>query len=290
MNKLLIQDHSSPWKQAWNRLKKDPLAVASLSFIIFLVLIAALAGILSPYDPTQTALGQERQPPSWKHICGTDLFGRDILSRILYGTRITLIVGTIANVIALLIGITLGALAGYFRGWVDDILVWLYSVFWTFPDLLLIIGLTIALPPAGEPQIWKVYVSVGLVGWCGMFRLVRAQFLSLREKEYVQAAMALGLSHTQIILKHILPNTLPHILVILAMGFGGAALAEAGLSFLGLGVQPPQPSLGKMIEESRNYFHTQWWMAAFPGTVILLIVYSFNLFSDGLRDALDPRR
>lgn len=277
------------WREIFSRLKRNKLAVASAIFIIALVLTAVFAERLSPYNPTQTALGNERQAPSRQHFFGTDLFGRDIFSRILHGARVTLIVGTIANGIALAIGVMLGALAGYFRGWVDDFIVWLYSVVWAFPDLLLIIGLTIALPPAGEPTLQKVYISVGLVSWVGMARLVRAQFLTLREKEYVEAARALGASHARIIFKHILPNTFPHILVVLAMGFGGAALAEAGLSFLGLGVQPPNPSWGKMIEESRNYFHTQWWMALFPGLAIAATVYAFNLFADGLRDALDPR-
>lgn len=261
----------------------------SLAYIILLLLVAIFAPWVARSDPLAQDLNAVKQPPSASHWFGTDALGRDIFSRIVWGTRVALKVGAIANVVAISIGIVMGALGGYFRGWVDQVVIFLYTVIWAFPDLLFIIALTIALPPVGEPSISKVYFAIGLAGWTSICRLVRSQFITLREREYVEAARALGASSFRIVFLHILPNTLGIIVLSLAAGFSGAIMAEAGLSFLGLGVQPPAPSWGAMVYEGYNYLQSQWWMVAFPAVAVALAVFAFNLLADGLRDALDPR-
>ncbi len=217
---------------------------------------------------------------------GTDRFGRDLLSRLMVATRVSLSVGLIAVVISLFIGIGLGSLAGYYRGWVDKIILWFINVIWSIPTLLLVVAITMAL---GKGFI-QVFIAVGLTMWVEVARLVRGQFFSLREQQYVEAGRALGFNDSRIILRHILPNIIGPVIVIAASNFASAILLEAGLSFLGMGAQPPTPSWGMMIKENYSYIVVDAaWLAIFPGVAIALMVLSFTLLGNGLRDAFDTR-
>jgi ABC-type dipeptide/oligopeptide/nickel transport system permease subunit len=221
-----------------------------------------------------------------KYWLGTDAFGRDILSRLIIGTRVSIAVGLIAVIISLTLGILMGALAGYYRGWVDEAIMWLVNVTWSIPTLLLVFAFTMALGKG----FWQIFIAVGLTLWVSVARLVRGQVMALREQEYVQAARALGFSNGRIILRHILPNILGPLMVIAAGNFATAIIVEAGLSFLGIGVQPPQPSWGLMIKENYNFVITHNPMLALiPGFAIMLLVLAFNLLGNGLRDAVDVK-
>lgn len=217
---------------------------------------------------------------------GTDKYGRDILSRLLVGVRVSLSVGLVTVLISLSIGVLLGALAGYFRGWVDDVIMWFINVIWSIPTLLLVFAITLMLGKG----FWQVFIAIGLTMWVNVARIIRGQVLSVREMEYVEAARALGYSHTRIITRHVLPNVMGPVMVVAASNFASAIVIEAGLSFLGVGVQPPQPSWGLMIKENYNFIITHNPMLALaPGFAIMLLVLAFNMLGNGLRDALQVK-
>ncbi len=221
-----------------------------------------------------------------KYLLGTDKFGRDILSRLIIGTRVSLAVGLIAVLISLTLGIILGALAGYYRGRVDEVIMWLVNVTWSIPTLLLVFAITMAMGKG----FWQIFIAVGLTMWVSVARLIRGQVMAIKEMEYIQAARALGLKNSRIILRHILPNILGPVMVIAASNFATAIIVEAGLSFLGIGIQPPQPSWGLMIKENYNFIITHNPMLALlPGFAIMLLVLAFNLLGNGLRDAVDVK-
>lgn len=221
-----------------------------------------------------------------KYWLGTDKFGRDILSRLIIGTRVSLAVGLIAVLISLTLGIILGALAGYYRDWVDELIMWLVNVTWSIPTLLLVFAITMAMGKG----FWQIFIAVGLTMWVSVARLIRGQVMAIKEMEYVQSAKALGLKNSRIILRHILPNILGPVMVIAAGNFATAIIVEAGLSFLGIGIQPPQPSWGLMIKENYNFIITHNPMLALiPGFAIMLLVLAFNLLGNGLRDAVDVK-
>lgn len=221
-----------------------------------------------------------------RYLLGTDRFGRDVLSQLMIGTRVSLSVGFISVLISLIFGILLGSLAGFFRGWVDDVIIWFINIIWSIPTLLLVIAITFALGKG----FWQVFIAVGLTMWVEVARVVRGQIISLREKEFVEAAKALGYKNFRIISRHILPNTMGPVIVISAANFASAILIEAGLSFLGIGVQPPMPSWGTMVKENYAYIILDNpWLALTPGIAIMLLVLAFMLIGNGLRDALDVK-
>jgi len=261
------------------------LGVGGLVIIVIVFFIAIFASFLSPYDYGKTDVSLKLKSPSFQHYLGTDQLGRDVFSRMLYGSQISLSVGFVAVGISILIGILVGAMAGYKGGWVDSLLMRFVDIMLSFPSFFLILTVVAIL----RPNIYNVMIVIGITSWEGTARFVRAEFLSLRERDYVQAARALGVKDRRIIFRHILPNALAPVFVTASLGVASAILIEAGLSFLGFGVQPPAPSWGNILTEGRTYIFDAWWLTVFPGLAILITVLSFNLFGEGLRDAIDPR-
>jgi len=260
-------------------------ALIAVILLVLLVLMAVAGPFLVPYKPNAMDLDSLKQPPGKAHLLGTDSIGRDILSRVVSGARISLSVGIIASALSLSIGVFFGLLAGYFGGRTDTVLSQIFDVFLAFPSLLLAIGISAVMPPG----LASAMLAITLVGWAGFARLVRSITLSLKEQTYVEASRALGATSSRILNKHILPNALPLLLVAGSLRVGGFILLEAALSFLGLGVQPPTPTWGSMISLSRTYINSAPWMVLFPGLAISITVISFNILGDFLRDKLDPR-
>ena len=267
---------------AWRR---SPLTVAGLVLIAILALIAVSAPLIAPADPLRQILSTRLKPPSAANWLGTDQLGRDILSRMIYGARISLLIGIVVVGLAASVGTFVGLVAGYAGGWLDEGLMRLTDVFFAFPALILAMAISGAL----GPSLTNAMIAIAVVSWPVYARLVRSQVLSLREREYVEAARSLGAPSGRIIWGHILPNTLAPLLVQASFDMGGAILSAAGLSFIGFGTQPPTAEWGVMISEGRNFIATHSWLSLFPGLAILLTVAAFNLIGDGLRDALDPR-
>lgn len=276
----------------WKRFWKHPGAVGGSIVMGVLILAVLLAGI-SPYDPQKSDLRSRFQPPSLMHPMGTDALGRDLLTRVLYGGRISLLVGFSVVVIALLIGIPIGAIAGYFGGWVDNVLMRITDTALALPSLLVLILLSAILREQDAPLLEKNPVLtiagvIGLLSWMFVARLVRATYLSIREMDFVVAARTLGASDFRIIVRHILPNAVGPIIVENTLEIGYAILEESGLSFLGFGIQPPTPSWGNLLSNAQEHMTKHPWMAIFPGMMIFLAVISINYIGDGLRDAFDP--
>lgn len=282
----------SLWSDARRRFFRNKLAVVGLIIVVGLVLVAIFAPYIAPYDPLEQLAWEDFSkslaPPSWEHPFGTDLYGRDIFSRVIYGTRISLSIALMAAVVTTAIGITLGALAGYFGGWVDSFITWLINVVWSFPFLLFVLAIITIFP---EASLTIIFIAIGVVSWPDIARMTRGQFLAARENEYVEAAKAIGASDFIIIFRHILPNIIAPMLVQATLAMGSYIQLEASLSFLGFGVPPPTPSWGRMASEGQNYlFSGQWWWSIMPGIAIMVTVLGFNLLGDGLRDALDVRQ
>ncbi len=263
----------------------NPLSKAGFIIIVAVFLLAMLAPFIAPYDPDDINVKAILIEPSWQHWMGTDGLGRDVLSRMLYGGRISLLVGLVAVGISTIIGIVLGAIAGYYRGWVDTFIMRLVDVMLSIPSFFLILAVIAFL----TPSIYNVMIVIGLTSWMGVTRLVRAEFLSLSGREFVQASRALGAKDARLIFTHLLPNSLTPIIVSSVLGVAGAVLLESGLSFLGLGVQAPQASWGNILTDGKDYIQFAWWLSLFPGLAILITVLGYNLLGEGLRDALDPR-
>ncbi|PNU20727.1 peptide ABC transporter permease [Geothermobacter hydrogeniphilus] len=268
----------------WRRLGRNRMAMLGAAIVLAMFVMAAVAP-LTGYEPGAIQISERLQGPSLHHWFGTDDLGRDVLARIFYGARISLLVGFVAVGIASLIGTALGALAGYYGGWWDAVIMRFVDIMLCFPSFFLILAVIAFL----EPSIWNIMIIIGLTGWMGVARLVRAEFLSLREREFVQAARALGASDFRVIFRHVMPNALSPVLVSATLGVAGAILTESALSFLGIGVQPPTPSWGNMLIAGKQTLGTAWWLSVFPGLAILITVLGYNLLGEGIRDALDPR-
>ncbi len=272
-------------REFWARFQRNRLAMSGLLMVGGLFLVSLLAPWLAPYDPSFIDLQEVLMPPSPEHWLGTDPLGRDVLSRIIFGSRVSLKVGFVAVGLATLIGLIVGALAGYYGGWVDLALMRFVDLMLCFPSFFLILAVIALL----EPSIWNIMVVIGVTGWMGVARLVRAEFLSLKERDFVLAARALGASDARLILRHLLPNALAPVMVSATLGVAGAILTESALSFLGLGVQPPTPSWGNILTAGKDNIEIAWWLSVFPGLAILLTVMSYNLLGEGIREAIDPR-
>ncbi len=268
----------------WQRLRHNRMALAGGLIVLTMFLMAAAASFVSD-DPSAIDVSQSLLPPSWQHPLGTDDLGRGVLVRMLYGARISLLVGFVAVGISSLIGIVLGALAGYYGRWVDATIMRFVDIMLCFPTFFLILAVIAFL----DPSIWNIMIVIGLTSWMGVARLVRAEFLSLRQRDFVLAAQSLGASDLRLIFRHIMPNALSPVLVSATLGVAGAILTESALSFLGIGVQPPTPSWGNMLIVGKQTLGSAWWLSVFPGLAILVTVLGYNLLGEGIRDALDPR-
>jgi peptide/nickel transport system permease protein len=269
----------------WTRFRRSRSAVVGVGLLGGLLVLAAGASWWAPKDPLAQEVTQRLKPPSAGHWMGTDDLGRDVFSRIIYGARVSLEVGTVAVAISLVIGALVGLTAGYAGGWVDMALMRVIDVLLCFPTIFLIL-MVIAFV---EPDIKNVMAVIGATSWMGLARLVRGEVLSLKERDFVWSAKGLGLSHGRILFVHLLPHLVSPMVVSATLGVGGAILTESALSFFGLGVQPPMPSWGNMLTVGKDYLHMAWWLSLFPGLAILVTVLSFNMLGEGLRDVLDPR-
>ena len=276
----------SPFQEFRERFNENRFAAAGLVVIVALFLVSLSASFITPYYPDAIDAWHVLLPPSADHWFGTDELGRDVFTRVIYGARVSLKVGFVAVGIAVLIGTVVGLFAGFYGGWVDSLLMRVVGIMLCFPTFFLILAVIAML----EPSIWYIMVIIGLTGWMGVARLVRAEVLSLKSRDFISAARVLGASDRRIIFRHILPNALSPVLVSATLGVAGAILTESALSFLGIGVQPPTPSWGNILTSGKDYIEFAWWLSLFPGVAILVTVLSYNLVGEGIRDALDPRR
>jgi peptide/nickel transport system permease protein len=272
-------------RTAFRRIRRDKSGLAGAVIILALILSAFLAPVFTPYDPVKQNLGEMLSAPSFKHPLGTDRYGRDVLTRILYGCQYALIIGVGVVAIQLFVGVTLGLTAGYYGGFVESVIMRFTDVFLSIPSIVL--AVTIAGFLGGGVQ--NVIITIGAIGWRDYARLVRGEVLSAKERTYVEAARAVGCGHLRIMLHHILPHTVGPVIAYSAFAAGVAILWAAALSFLGLGAQPPTPEWGAMLADGREDMRDAWWIATFPGLAIMLVVLGFNFFGDALRNALDPK-
>ena len=269
----------------WRTFSRNQLACVGGVVVALLVLMAVFAPVLSPYDPHRHDVKKVLEPPSRTHLLGTDQIGRDVLSRILYGSRVSLAVGFVSVGIATAVGVLLGAASGYHGGVADGVIMRLVDLMLVFPRFFLLLAVLAFL----KPSIWTIMAVIGMTGWMGVARLVRAEFLSLKEREFVIWSQSIGASAFRIIWRHILPNAMPPVLVAMTLGIPAAILTESGLSFLGLGVQPPYATWGNILNDGKDSIEIAWWLSVYPGLAILITVLCYNLLGEGIRDALDPR-
>jgi peptide/nickel transport system permease protein len=269
----------------WFKFIRNRLAVGGAIVVFSLIITALLAPLIAPYDPSFIDAEYVLTPPSHAHLLGTDQLGRDVLSRIIWGGRISLLVGFVAVGITIVIGAILGALAGYYGKMLDSIIMRFVDIMLCFPTFFLILAVIALL----EPSIWNIMIVIGLTSWMGVARLVRAEFLSLKERDFVVAARAQGARDLRVIFRHILPNAMAPVFVAAILGVGAAILTESALSFLGIGVQPPTPSWGNILTAGKDNIEIAYWLSLYPGLAILITVLGYNLLGEGLRDALDPK-
>jgi len=269
----------------WKALARNRLALIGGVIVLFLATLAILAPTVAPWDPNRPDVKKILDPPSRAHLLGTDQLGRDVFSRMLYGSRVSLAVGFVSVGIAAAIGIVLGSLAGYNGGTVDGFVMRLVDLMLVFPRFFLLLAVLAFL----TPSIWTIMAVIGLTGWMGVTRLVRAEFLSLKEREFVVWSQNVGATGFRVIWRHILPNALAPVLVAMTLGIPAAILTESGLSFLGIGVPPPHATWGNILNEGKETIEIGWWLSVYPGLAILVTVLSYNLLGEGIRDALDPR-
>ncbi len=269
----------------WSRFFRDRLAVAGLVIVLSFFALSILTPVIAPYDPSAIDVNSILMPPSARHLFGTDDLGRDVFTRMLYGAGISLKVGFVAVGIATIIGVLLGSIAGYYGGVIDLIIMRFVDIMLCFPSFFLILAVIAFL----EPSIFNIMAVIGLTSWMGITRLVRAEFLSLKERDFVLAVKAMGAKSPRIIFLHILPNAMAPVLVAATLGIASAVLVESALSFLGIGVQPPTPSWGNILTLGQSTLGVAWWLSLFPGMAILITVLGYNLLGEGIRDAIDPR-
>lgn len=273
-------------KDLFKRVARHHLALAGLIILIPMFFCALFAPLIAPHDPIEPDIKNILAGPSFAHPFGTDTLGRDVLSRVIYGTRISLLVGFVSVGIAILIGMILGAISGYYGGIIDEVMMRFVDLMMCFPTFFLILAVIAIL----EPSIWNIMIVIGLTSWMNTARLVRAEILSIKNKEYVMAAKAQGLGESRIIFRHVLPNAVSPVYVVATLGIGGAILTESALSFLGIGVQPPTPSWGNILTQAKDNIEVAWWLSLYPGLAIFFTVMGYNLLGEGLRDIFDPRR
>ncbi len=282
----LAEQRRSLWGDVWARFKRNKLAMVGLCVIIFLYTVAIFAPILAPYPYDKMNLDNIYAPPgSPGHILGTDEFGRDVLSRLIYGARVSLTVGLVVVGMSSVVGITLGAIAGYYGGWIDSLIMRVVDFLYAFPFFILAITIVAIL----GPSLYNAMLALAVVSWVGYARMVRGQFLSLKQTEFVEAARGAGAGDLRIMFVHLLPNALGPVIVQMSLGIAGAILSASGLSFLGLGAQPPTAEWGAMLNAGKDYLRSSPHLATYPGLAIMVTVLAFNFVGDGLRDALDPR-
>ncbi len=285
MSKSKKNTSSGFWMDAWRRLCKNKSAMLALIVLVLMVICAIFAPVIAPYSPSLQDWDHTFELPSLQHLLGTDNFGRDILSRIIYGSRISLLVGFSSIITAIIAGGLLGAISGYYGGRVDNILMRVMDILMAIPGMLLAISLAAAM----KPGLMSLVIAIAVADIPGYARVVRASVLTIKDQEYIEAAQSIGASDARIILRHIIPNCMAPIIVQATLGMAGAILSAASMSFLGLGIQPPTPEWGSMLSAAKDYMTSYWHMAAFPGIAIMITIFSLNALGDGLRDALDPR-
>ncbi len=282
-----IGEKYGPKEKIIRMAKQNPLALASGLLILLIILLAIMAPVIAPYSEAQQDLGQRLMPPSADHFFGTDQLGRDVFTRILYGARVSLLIGIVPSAISLLIGIVLGLTAGYYGGWADYVIMRIADVMLAFPSLLLSMAIMFTLGRYAN-SILCIFAALSIVGWASVSRVVRSQTLSLKESEYVEAARSIGISSPGIMFRHILPNCIPSLIVLYTLNVPSCILSESTLSFLGIGIQPPAASWGLMVNQCKEFLFTMPWLALAPCITIMVIVLAFNFLGDGLRDVLDP--
>jgi ABC-type dipeptide/oligopeptide/nickel transport system permease subunit len=273
-------------RDALRRLRKNRLAMAGLVVVVFLALVAIFADVLAPYPYTKVNFGRLNEAPSRDYLFGTDQIGRDLFSRMIYGARVSMLVGLGAQIIVVSIGVPIGALSGYLGGRTDILLTRFIDVMYAFPRLLFVI-LVMSMLGAG---LMNIFIAIGLTGWVGIARQTRAQVLAIKEKEFIDGARALGAGFTRLLVRHVLPNALTPIVVAVTFGIPEAIFTEAALSFIGVGINPPTPSWGQMVGEGQQYLRSYWHLCVFPSIAIAVTMLAFTFFGDGVRDALDPKQ